>query len=63
MFRLLCSFFILYYDQQMHNYFTNYHIPACFGTIIIKIYKKFCRWVTQYNAVLTSSQQMILTQY
>jgi len=23
-------FFILYCDQQMHNYFTNYHIPTCF---------------------------------
>jgi len=24
------SFIILYYDQQMHNYFTNCHTPACF---------------------------------
>jgi hypothetical protein len=28
------SFIILYYDQQMHNYFTNYHIPTCFDTIV-----------------------------
>jgi len=25
----------LYYDQQTHNYFTNYHTPtACFDTIV-----------------------------
>jgi len=24
--------FILYYDQQMHNYFTNYHTATCFDT-------------------------------
>lgn len=29
-------FFILYYDNQMHNYFTNNHIPTCFDTIKIK---------------------------
>jgi len=23
-------FFILYYDQQMHNYFTNYHTPTLY---------------------------------
>ena len=28
------SFNILYYDQQMHNYFTNYHTPTCFDTIV-----------------------------
>jgi len=27
-------FFILYYDQQMPNYFTNYHTPTCFDTIM-----------------------------
>jgi len=26
--------FILYYDQQMHNYFTNYHTPTCFDTMM-----------------------------
>ena len=26
-------FIILYYDQQMHNYFTNYGTPTCFDTI------------------------------
>ena len=26
------SFIILYYDQQMYNYFTNYHTPTCFDT-------------------------------
>jgi len=28
------SFIILYYDQRMHNYFTNYHTPTCFDTIV-----------------------------
>jgi len=28
------SFIISYYDQQMHNYFTNYHTPTCFDTIV-----------------------------
>ena len=26
------SFIILYNDQQMHSYFTNYHTLTCFGT-------------------------------
>jgi hypothetical protein len=26
--------FILHYDQQMHNYFTNYHTPTCFDTVV-----------------------------
>jgi hypothetical protein len=29
------SCIILYNDQQMHNYFTNYHIATCFDTIVI----------------------------
>jgi hypothetical protein len=28
------SFIVLYYDQQMHNYFTNYHTNTCFDTIV-----------------------------
>ena len=28
------SFIILYYDQQMHSYFTNYHTPTCFDNIM-----------------------------
>jgi len=28
------SFIILYYDRQMHNYFTNYHTPTYFDTIV-----------------------------
>jgi hypothetical protein len=28
------SFIILHYDQQMHNYFTNYNTPTCFDTIV-----------------------------
>jgi len=27
------SFIILYYDQQMHNYFTNFQNPTLFDTI------------------------------
>ena len=28
-------FFCFYYDQQLHNYFTNYHNPpTCFDTIV-----------------------------
>jgi len=26
----ILHFIILYNDQQMHNYFTNYHTPKCF---------------------------------
>jgi hypothetical protein len=26
--------FFLYYDQQMHNYLTNYHGSTCFDTIV-----------------------------
>jgi len=26
--------FILYYDQQMHNYLTRYYTPTCFNTIV-----------------------------
>ena len=28
------NFFILYYDQQTHNYFTNYYTPTCFDTTV-----------------------------
>jgi len=28
------SFIILYYDQHMHNYFTNYHTATCFNTVL-----------------------------
>ena len=31
---LYFSLHILYYDQQMHNYFTNYHTPTCFDTFV-----------------------------
>ena len=37
LFSYLCraSFIILYNDQQMHNYFTNYHTsPTCFDTTV-----------------------------
>jgi hypothetical protein len=27
-------FTILHYDQQMHNYFTNYYTATCFDTIV-----------------------------
>jgi len=28
------SFIILYNNQQMQNYFTNYHTPTFFGNIV-----------------------------
>jgi hypothetical protein len=28
------SFIILHYDQQMHNYSTNYHTATCFDTVV-----------------------------
>jgi len=28
------SFIILYCDQQMHSYLTNYHSTSCFDTIV-----------------------------
>jgi len=28
------SFMILYYNQQMHNYFTNFRAPICFDTVV-----------------------------
>jgi hypothetical protein len=30
----LASFTNLHYDQQMHNYLTNYHTATCFDTIV-----------------------------
>jgi len=30
----LAVVFFFYYDEQMHNYFTNYHTPTCFDTIM-----------------------------
>jgi hypothetical protein len=30
----LFCFFILYYDQQMHNYLTYYPTPTCFDTTV-----------------------------
>ena len=31
---LVIKFIILYYDQETHNYFTNYHTATCFDTIV-----------------------------
>ena len=28
------SFIIMCCDHKMHNYFTNYHTPICFDTIV-----------------------------
>jgi len=28
------DFFILCFDQQMHNYLTNYHTPTRFDTVV-----------------------------
>jgi len=32
------SFIIVYYDQQMHKYLTNYLIPTCFDNIVLSNY-------------------------
>jgi len=40
----LSYFFILYYDQQMHNYFTNYHTAICFDTVVSSLWS--CIWNT-----------------
>jgi len=32
--KIFSLFCILYYDRQMHNYFTNYHTPTRFDTIV-----------------------------
>jgi len=32
-FHVVCTY-ILYYDQQMHIYLTNYYTPTCFDTIV-----------------------------
>jgi len=32
-FRIYTDLFF-YNDQQMHNYFTNYHTATCFDTIV-----------------------------
>ena len=44
------SFIILYYDQQMHNYFTNYHIPICM----------YCKYLASINIqiVYTATTQI-----
>ena len=31
------SFIILYYGQQIRNYFTNYHTTTCFDTIAFQM--------------------------
>jgi len=35
----LALFFILYYDQQKHNYFTYYHAPTCFDVKMLRCFK------------------------
>jgi len=32
--KMYLSLLFWYSDQQMHNYFTNYHTPTCFDTIV-----------------------------
>jgi len=32
------SFIILYCDQQMHNYFTNYHTPTCIWNTCVALH-------------------------
>jgi hypothetical protein len=33
-FKTFKMLFIVHYNQQMHKYFTNYHTPTCFDTIV-----------------------------
>ena len=47
------SFIILYSDQQMQNYFTNYHNPTCFDTIV-------SFWGSLYPCQVTQEFQMQL---
>jgi hypothetical protein len=47
------SFIILYYDQQIHNYFTNYHTPTCFDTIMSSsgsLYQFFAKLHKYFNS-------------
>ena len=40
-----CTFycFVHYYDQQVHNYFTNYHTATCFDTFVSHDNAEKCR--------------------
>jgi len=40
-------FVILCYDQQMDNYFTNYHISSCFD-IYMYMYVYICMYIYIY---------------
>jgi hypothetical protein len=54
---VLCIFFILYNDQQMHKYFTNYHTPAtCFDAVVVipreSLVSTLPRYTSMSNAVV-----------
>ena len=45
------SFVILYYDQQMHNYFTNYHTATCFDTIVLSDRELVTNTLPSYTSI------------
>jgi len=60
-------FIILYCDQQIHNYFTNYHTATCFDTIVSssgRLYPILCQvtqvFQMQLLVLLGSYQQLDL---
>jgi hypothetical protein len=46
------SFSIVYYDQQMYNYFTNYHTPTCFDILRALVISTLSSYTSTSNAVV-----------
>jgi len=46
---LFCTMTFLYYDQQMHNYFTNYYTPTCFDTIVSCSSWSLSQYLAKFN--------------
>jgi len=44
------SFIVLYCDQQMHNYFTNYHTPTFFDVLLTVHLSIFISVINQLDA-------------
>jgi hypothetical protein len=47
----LASFIILYYDQQMHNYFTNYHAPTFFRHYRVILRERVINTLRSYTSI------------
>jgi hypothetical protein len=60
-------FIILYYDQQMHNYFTNYHsVIICeiiVHVLVIAQNKKKTRMLLSRECYMFRPAQIILSDY